>query len=114
MSLIILQYEQRNQVRENSTNFVSIFQSNVNEVVQAFIKICNVSDDDVECDVCHDVDGSTYDQSTALFWNVTIPRGETLEIDHVFVNNSNGNIAYRSAVANALTATVYTIMRDDS
>lgn len=114
MALNQLTYEQISQVRENSTSFVSIYSPNPNETVQLYIKISNTSDDDVQLWLCHDHDGTTYDESTSLFWGTYIPPGETLEIDHIFCNDSTGNIAYKSGAANALTATVYMIMRSSS
>ena len=114
MSLVILEYSQLAQVRENSTNAVSIYSPAANETVQAFVKITNVTAVDINVRVFHDNDGTIYDETTALFWDTTIPSGMTLEIDHIFMNDSNGNLAYRSSTANALIATVYGIIRDDS
>ncbi|MGW8300423.1 MAG: hypothetical protein ACWGNO_00060 [Desulfobacterales bacterium] len=37
--------------------------------------------------------------------------GALLELDHIFINNAAGHIAYRTSVANALTATVYGVVR---
>jgi hypothetical protein len=106
-----IDYTQLAQARENSTSAVSIYQSNVGETVQVFIKVANVSDASANVSVYHDQNGTTYDQSTALVYNLKLVPGELLEVDHIFVNNPSGHIAYQSSVANALTATVYGVVR---
>lgn len=106
-----LSYSQLAQARENSTSAVSIYQCNDGETVQVFLKIANVSASPALLRIFHDDDGTTYDQSTALIYDLKIMPGELLEVDHIFVNDSSGNVAYRSSVANALTATVYGVVR---
>lgn len=106
-----LTYTQLGQFRENSTNATSIYQSNDGETVQLFIKIANVSSQTAFVRVFHDYSGTTYNQSTAIVYDLKIVPGEFLELDHIFINDSTGNVAYRSSAANALTATVYGIIR---
>ena len=106
-----IDYTQLAQARENSTSAVSIYQSATGETVQIFIKIANVSSSVASARVFHDQNGTTYDQSTALVYDFKLRPGDILEIDHIFVNNPSGHIAYRSSVANALTATVYGVVR---
>lgn len=105
------QYTQLAQARENSTNAVSIYQSPAGKTVQAFLKITNTTTDEALVRVFHDTNGSTYDESTALIYDLSILPGYLLEIDHIFMDNSAGNLAYRTDTANALTATVYGIIR---
>lgn len=104
-------YSQLSQSRENSTSAVSIYSPNAGQTVQAFVKITNVDTVNVECRVFHDNDGTTYDQTTALVYDMRIQPGQILEIDHILMDNENGNLAYRSSVANALVATVYGIIK---
>lgn len=106
-----IDYTQLAQARENSTNAVSVYQSNVGETVQLFIKVVNVVSEIAYVRIFHHQAGSTYDQSTALIYDRKINPGDLFELDHVFVNNPSGNIAYRSSVANALTITVYGVVR---
>ena len=107
----MINYKQLAQARENSTNAVSIYSPSAGEVVQIFAKICNTSGAVAAVRVFHDDDGTTYDETTALFWDVNLAAGGTLEVDKVFMDDSTGNLAYRSSVANALTATVYGVIK---
>ena len=106
-----IEYSQLAQARENSTNAVSIYSTSVGETVQVFLKISNSTTSTVKARVFHDNDGTTYDETTQIAWDVDIMAGSFLEIDKVFMNNENGNLAYRSSVANALNATVYGIIK---
>lgn len=107
----LLSYTQLAQHRENSTNPVSIYQCNSGETVQGFLKICNLTDDLVTIRVFHDLNGSTYNESTALVWDLILCEGQMFEIDHIFINESSGNLAYRTDTANAVNATLYGIVR---
>jgi hypothetical protein len=104
-------YSQLGQYRENSTNPVSIYSPDAGQTAQLFLKIANVSGSPALVRLFHDENGTTYDQSTALIYDLKIMPGEILEVDHIFINDSTGNVAYRSSVANALTATVYGVVR---
>ncbi|MBT8342936.1 MAG: hypothetical protein KJP07_23250 [Desulfatitalea sp.] len=106
-----IDYTQLAQTRENSTSAVSIYQSGTAQTVQLFFKFANVTSAPALLRVFHDQNGNTYDQSTALVYDLKLMPGEIFELDHVFANNPSGNIAYRSSVANALTATVYGVVR---
>lgn len=108
---MILEYKQLAQARENSTNAVSVYSPSAGETVQVFVKIANVTSATAAVRVFHDNDGTTYDESTALAWDVDIGAGEFLEIEKVFMDNSSGNLAYRSETANALTCTVYGVVK---
>lgn len=70
--------------------------------------ICNSSASAAAYRVFHDADGTTYDESTALFYDVTIPAKTTDIHDmQVFMADSGGNLAVRTDTASALTFTVY-------
>lgn len=108
MTISYLQYD---QIRENSTSATAIFVLNAAmRQAQLYLKIANVTNQSALVSVYHDNSGSTYDESTAIIWDLKITPGEFLEVDHLFVNNSSGRVAYQSSVANALTATVYAIV----
>lgn len=106
-----LEYTQLGQYRENSTNAVSIYSCAAGQTAQLFIKIANVSSRTAFVRLFHDANGTTYDESTAICFDLKIVPGEFLEMDHIFVDDSTGNVAYRSSIANALTATVYGVVR---
>ena len=111
MALDLLTYDQVAQHRENSTSAVSVYSPSINTTVQAFVKIANVSDETVLCSVFHDNNGTTYNESTALVFEMPIMPGQILEIDHIFFSDETGNLAVQSSVANAIVATVYGIIR---
>lgn len=97
------------QHRENSTNPVSVFSPGSGEEVEITrVIICNTSASAVTVRAFHDDDGTTYDESTALLWDWSIPAGESWPWNaRIDMDNSSGNLAFRSSVANALTYTGY-------
>lgn len=106
-----ISYTQYDQIRENSTNATAIFALTASmRQAQIYLKVANVTNQSALVRIYHDDDGTTYDESTAIVWDLKITPGEFLEVDHLFVNNSSGRVAYRSSVANALTVTVYAIV----
>lgn len=55
-----------------------------------------------------DDDGTTYDESTNILWNVPIyPNMPPLTVEvNICMNNSSGNVAVKTDTASALTFTV--------
>jgi len=106
-----LAYSQLAQHRENSTSAVSIYSPPVDRTVQGFLKLCNLTDDEVMVSVFHDVNGTTYDETTAIIYDMVLYGGQLLEVDHIFMNDSTGNLAYSTSVANAVNATLYGVIR---
>ena len=55
-----------------------------------------------------DDNGTTYDESTALFFDVLLPVNTTDTIDvHILMNDSTGNLAVRTGTANSLTFSAF-------
>jgi hypothetical protein len=106
-----IEYSQLAQARENSTDAVSIYSPGSGETVQIFLKIANTTTSVAAVRIFHDEDGSTYDESTSIAWDVNINPGQLFEVDKIFMETAAGNLAYRSDTANALTATVYGIVK---
>lgn len=106
-----ISYTQLAQFRAANTSPLSIYSSGVSETAQVFCKFANVSGGAALLRVFHDHNGSTYDQSTAICYDLKLLPGEIFELDHVFLNNPSGNLAYRTSVASAITATVYGVVR---
>jgi len=75
------------------------------------ILVANNTAGAIACRLFHDEDGTTYDQSTALYYDKSIGANDTLRISEasIWMSNSSGNFAGRSATGNALTFTVYGI-----
>ncbi len=102
------QEKQLGQARENSTNAVSVYSpgANVTAIIKTII-LCNTSGADATYRLFLDDDSTTYDESTALAWDVLLPADTMCELDTFLpMNDSGGNLAYRSSVANAITITV--------
>ncbi len=102
------------QARENSTNAVSIYSPGVSStVVIKSIVVCNQSGAAATFRIFIDDDGTTYDQSTALYYDTPIAANSSIQIDTFWpMSVSAGNLAYRSSVANALTITVFGYARE--
>lgn len=104
-----IQEKQLGQARENSANAVSVYSpgASVTAVIKTII-VCNQTANNETFRIFIDDDGTTYDQSTALFYDVPIDANQTVQIDGWFpMNDATGNIAYRSSTANALTISVF-------
>jgi hypothetical protein len=106
-------YKQLAQKRENSTNAVSVYSPNASEeVIIKSIIVANTSGADADVRIFHDDDGTTYDESTAIAWDVTIPTDSVWDREvTICMNNSSGNLAYRSSVSNALTISVHGVVK---
>tara|TARA_R110002074_G_scaffold144499_3_gene292217 strand:- start:16379 stop:16714 length:336 start_codon:yes stop_codon:yes gene_type:complete len=72
------------------------------------VSICNVTTSSVDVSLFHDVDGTTYDESTALVWKHTLVAGEILCYESEISDyRAAGNLAVQSSVSNAATFSVY-------
>ncbi len=73
------------------------------------IVICNTSGSTATFRLFHDDDGTTYDETTALYWDVSATAASrSIEIDlSLYMGNADGNLAIRTGTGNALTFTVY-------
>ena len=102
------QEKQLGQARENSTNAVSVYSPTSGTTVIKSIFLANTSGADATFRLFVDDDGTTYDQSTAIAYDVDILADQMVEIDcFIAMNNTSGNFAYRSSVANAITITLF-------
>lgn len=73
------------------------------------IYVCNVSGAARIFRLFHDEDGSTYSTATALYYDKTIAADDSFTIDdaNIFMNNSSGNLAFRSDSPSSLCCSVY-------
>ena len=104
-----LQEKQLGQARENSTSAVSVYSpaSSTTAIIKN-IMVTNTSAAAADVSIYVDDDGTTYDETTAIMWESEISAGETITLDSfIAMNDSDGNLAYQSSVANALTITVF-------
>jgi hypothetical protein len=88
---------------------VSVFSPGADEEVEITrIIFCNTTASAVTIRLFHDDGGATYDESTALLWDWSIPAGESWPWNSkVDMSDSSGNLAYRSSIANGVTITGY-------
>jgi len=104
-----MQSFQLGQSRPSGTTAASIYSPGANvETTITSIIVCNTSGAAATYRIFHDHNGTTYDQTTALFYDIAIA-ADTTHILDVFIaaDDENGNLAVRTSVANALTFTVY-------
>lgn len=98
------------QVRPSGTSAVSLYQPPADtDTIVSMIKCCNVNDtQSASVSVYLDDDGSTFDVTTALHYQVSVAPGETFEITGtITLNNPDGAIGVQTSIANAITFTVF-------
>lgn len=101
------------QSRPADTNATSVYSplASVNtEITQ--VLVCNTTGNTPSFRVFLDGDGTTYDQTTALYYDVAMAANTTTAlISHDdggwWMNDSDGNLAVRTSAANELTFTVF-------
>ena len=97
------------QLRPANTTAASIYSPPANSAVQIDkIVISNTSGAAANIRLFIDDDGTTYDQTTALVYDLPLAGGDWIEIDGpIGMSNSAGNLAGRTSVNDALTFTVF-------
>ena len=104
-----LQEKLLGQARENSTNAVSVYAlpADTTAIIKTIV-LCNTTGVAATVRVFVDNDGTTYDQSTALLYDVSIAANETLTLDSFMaMSTASGHLAYRTGTANAITISVF-------
>jgi hypothetical protein len=104
-----LQEKLLGQLRPANTNAASIYTpgAGVTAIIRN-ITVANTTGLAATFRIFHHNTGTTYDQSTALFYDVSIPKNTSIQITaYMAMNNSSGNLAVQTGTANALTFTVY-------
>ena len=97
------------QARENSTNAVSVYNQIITQ--EAYIDqiiLCNTSGAPCTVRLFFDEDGTTYDETTALFFDSNVDANQTVELNtFISMNDSTGNLGIRTDTASALTFTAF-------
>ncbi len=108
------EYKQLAQSRASGTDPVSLYSPGTDETVQVYARFANVTDKLAKVRIFHDDAGTTYDEDTAIAWDIEIKPGQVLTLgrddDAIFMNSQLGNFAYRSSIENSITATLYGII----
>lgn len=107
-----LQEDQLGQLRPADTTAASIFSPDANITqIGKFIVVCNLTASIVKYRIFHDVDGSTFDETTALHFDVPIAPNATQIIEFpgpgLAGDDPAGNVGVRTSVGNALNFTLY-------
>jgi len=102
--------KQLGQKRENGTSAVKVYSPGQGKTGRiTSVTFCNTSTASARAYLFIDNDGTTYDESTALFWNVRVDANSTVQFTNergFILNGENANAAYKTSVANAITITI--------
>ena len=100
---------QLGQSRPSGTTAASIYSPAAStQTIVSHVIIANTSGAAATFRLFHDDDGTTYDETTALAWDVAIAADETVTFDTaIAMADSSGNLAVRTDTADALTFTAY-------
>ena len=108
-----LEFKQLGQLRPANTNAASLFSPATGEkAIVLQIVVTNVdtaSSHDFR--IFLDTDGTTYDETTAHFWDEALAADTAIVIDCKWgMNDATGNLAVRSDAANDLNFTAYGVI----
>ena len=104
-----LQEKQLGQLRPANTTAASIYSpgAGVTAIIRN-ITVCNLTAVAVNFSIFHDDDGTTYDETTALFFVVRVEKNQTLQLTaYAAMNNPAGNLAVKTETSSSLNFTVY-------
>jgi hypothetical protein len=105
----MIQEKQLGQLRPANTTAASLYSPGASTTwVAKNLVVCNTSGAGASFRAYHDEDGTTYDETTAIFWDVPVAANETVSITSLLSGFTNaGNIGVRTDTASALTFTLY-------
>ena len=104
-----IQEQQLGQLRPANTTAASLYNpgANTTAIIKSIV-VCNQTTSSARFRIFLDDDGITYDETTALFFDILIPSNTTVQIDTFYaMNNSSGNLAVRTDTANTITFTCF-------
>ena len=111
MPIILNSMGELAQARLDNTTITSIFSPASGKTVQiSLVHVVNTSVSTATFSLFLDNDGTTYDQSTVLAWEESIPAKRFADFSFeraLYMNNSTGNLAFLEGTANAITISVY-------
>ena len=101
--------KQLGQLRPANTTAASLYSpaSSTEAVIQSII-VSNTSGSAATYRIFVDDNGTTYDQTTALYYDISLPADTSDSIQvYITMNDSTGNLAVRTSVNNAITFTAF-------
>lgn len=93
------------QANPDDTVFNKIYQSGRGTTTSIRnIILCNTHTEPVTFSICIDINGETYDKTTALHWDQPIPALTTVNLEkNVYMNFANtGSIGIKQSIADAV------------
>jgi len=104
-----LQEKQLGQLRPANTTAASLYSPGTNVTgIAKNLWVCNTTSASAKFRVFVDDDGTTYDETTALFFDVILCGNTSVQIDlFASMNDPAGNFAVRTDTNNALTFTLF-------
>ena len=106
---------QLGQLRPADTTAASVFSPVAGQRAEITrIYVCNQTAGALQYRVFHDEDGTTYDETTALYFDISIPANNTVGLFNLglWMADSSGNLGVRTSAGNGITFTVYGIEHD--
>jgi hypothetical protein len=100
---------QLGQLRPANTTAASLFSPAAAAPYEtAHLCICNTTAHAADASVFHDIDGTTYDETTALLFGKSVDANDYIILDVGIADYKEaGNIAVKTGTADALTFTLY-------
>ena len=95
------------QSRPGDTNAVSVYSPSASTQTEITrVLVCNTTGNTPTFRIFLDNDGTTYDQTTALYYDMAMTANQTITIEGSLWM-SGGNLAVRSSAASEITFTVF-------
>ena len=111
MPIILNSMGELAQARLDNTTITSIFSPASGKTVQiSLVHVSNSTASAATFRLFLDNDGTTYNESTQLAWDVSVPAKQFIDMAFeraLYMNNASGNLAFQEGTANALTISVY-------
>ena len=107
--------KQLGQLRPADTNAASLYSPAAGVIAEIeALYVCNQTSGALTFRVFHDNDGTTYDETTALYFDVSVAANITKRVPDdgnlgVWMDKSTGNFAVRSSANDGFTFTLYGI-----
>lgn len=97
------------QLRPADTNAASIYSPAAGTIgIISTIIVCNTTGSTAAYSIFLDDDGTTYDESTALYFGVNLAANTSDKIQtYIPMDDSSGNIAVKTGTSSALTFSVF-------
>ena len=108
------------QVRPANTTAVSAYTPPSADIVTEIrlITVCNTTGSAATFRLFHDDNGTTYDETTALYFDKSVAANDTFSIEYteddgIWMDDDTGNLAVRTGTNSALTFTIYGVEHND-